>query len=132
MKALHKLDQELYGPRKKLEGKQLEEKMKAPRAARRSHEIMKWTALINDALISPQSDLNAQEMEREMNDGEPVIVSTYETVREKKRARLAKYMTDPKSLIAPYDPDDDYLLANEDLLPEADDVVRPTGGPDEV
>jgi hypothetical protein len=59
MKALRNADKQLYAPRKKLEGKQLEEKMKASKAARRSHQIIKWTGYICDVLIWRSTELVA-------------------------------------------------------------------------
>jgi hypothetical protein len=85
---------------------------------------MKWTAIINDVLIWRSTELVAQEVEREINNGEPVIVRSHEAVREKKKRSLAKCMKDLSLLITPYDPDDDEILRNEDLLLE-EDIVKP-------
>jgi hypothetical protein len=93
MKALRNVDKELYGPRQKLAGKQLEARMKASKEARRTHHIMKWTALINDVLLWRSSYLTGQEVEKEINDGnEPAEVYAHKATCEKKKASLAKYM----------------------------------------
>jgi hypothetical protein len=128
MKSLRSVDKELYGSRKKLEGKQLEERMKASKEARRTHQIMKWTALINDVLIWRSTELTAMEVEKEINEGREPIIRSHEAVRERKKRRLAKYMKALSLLIAPYDPDDDETLGNEDSLLE-ESVVRPAGVP---
>jgi hypothetical protein len=88
MHQLRNESKELFGPRTKLDGKQLEAKMKASRAARRSHQILKWTELISKALTWRTADLIAREVEMEMNDGVPIAVRTHEKVAEKKRKGL--------------------------------------------
>jgi hypothetical protein len=128
MKSLRNIDRELYRPQKKLDGKQLESRMKTSKEARRTHQILKWTGLINDALIWRSSELAAREIEKSYNDGEdPREIFSHIAVREKKKASLAKYMKNLASLIAPYDPDDDEIPIGEGQ--EDDDLVHTDGLP---
>jgi hypothetical protein len=74
-------------------------------------------------LIWRSTELVAQEVEKEINDGEPVIVNSHKAVQKKKKTSLEKYMRALKSLIWPDDPEEDEFTGNEDLL-MAEDVFR--------
>jgi hypothetical protein len=124
---LRNIGQELYGPRKKPEGKQLENKMKAQKEARKAHQILKRTGMIQDMLTWLVSETVAAQVEREMNDGGRVIIRRHEKVREKKKS-LSKYIHAPKSTIALYDPDDDDSIEEESIGEEEEEgIVKPTG-----
>jgi hypothetical protein len=69
MREMRNMDMEMYGPRKKVEGKQLEAKMKASKAARVTHQILEWTDLIGQVLNWLVSDLIARQVEADMNGG---------------------------------------------------------------
>jgi hypothetical protein len=127
MKQLRNIDQEMYGPRKKLEGKQLENKMKASKEARKTHQILKWTGLINDVLTWRISEIVATQVETEMNDGQPVIIRSHEKFREKKRLSLLKYMHSLRSLISPFDPDDREVVDEETMGEDDEGVIKPGG-----
>jgi hypothetical protein len=79
--------------------------MKASKAARRTHQILRWTELIGKALTWRTADLIAREVEMELNEDIPVAIRSHDRVAAKKKEGLLKYMRALKSLIAPYDPD---------------------------
>jgi hypothetical protein len=130
MRQLRNISDEMFGPRKKLDGKQLEAKMKASKAARVTHQILKWTDLINKQLNWRVADILARQVETELNGGRPVAIRNHDKCCEKQKACLIKYMHALKSLIAPFDPDapasygDDEEAVNED---EGDQPIRLTG-----
>jgi hypothetical protein len=80
MHQLRNEDKEPYDPRRKLDAKQLEARMKAPKAARKTHQILKWTDLINKVLNWRIAELIAREVEAEMNEGIPVAIRTHDKV----------------------------------------------------
>jgi hypothetical protein len=79
--------------------------MKATRAAKKSHQILKWTRMIQDLLCWRLADLDAEEVEAGMRGGDRLGLDTYEAVRAKKKASLLKYMRSLGSLIAPFNQD---------------------------
>jgi hypothetical protein len=56
----------MFAPKTALTPKQIEDRMKATRVAKKSHQIFKWTRLIQDALNWRIGDLSATEVETEM------------------------------------------------------------------
>jgi hypothetical protein len=128
MREMRNSDLEMYGPRRKLEGQQLENRMKASKAARKTHQILKWTDLINVVLNWRVADLLAREVETEMNEGVPIAMRTHDKICDRKKASLIKYMHALKSLIAPFDPDATETYDDESVNEEGGDgPVQPTG-----
>jgi hypothetical protein len=125
MHELRNDNNELYGPRKKLEGKQLEARMKASKAARLTHQVLKWSDLIGKALNWRIADLLGREVEMEMNGGEPIHRPSQDRISEKKKEGLIKYVCALKSLIAPYDPDAQAIGNDEENGGWEDDENRP-------
>jgi hypothetical protein len=122
-------DLEMYGPRKKLDGRQPENKMKASKAARKTHQILKWTNVINDTLNWRISDPIAREVATEMNDGVPLAVHSHERVGANRNASLIKQMHALRSLIAPFDPEATETYDEESVDEEGgDSPIQPTGG----
>jgi hypothetical protein len=78
MRELRNITEEPFGPRKKLEGKQLEAKMKASKEARMTHQILKWTELINKDLNWRIADLIAHQVELDMNEGNSIILRNHD------------------------------------------------------
>jgi hypothetical protein len=125
VKQLRNNDKELFGPKKLLEGKELENRRKASREARKTHRILKGTGLIQDVLIWRTSDPIAEEVERGMNKGQMYGLPNHEKVREKKKKSLMKYMNALRPLIAPYDPN---AAEDEDEMDEEDErTIAPRG-----
>jgi hypothetical protein len=128
MREMRNCDLEMYGPRKKLESQQLANKMKASKAARKTHQIMKRTNLICDTLNWRISDLIARDVETQLNEWTPVAVATHDKISEKKKATLIKQMHSLKSLIAPFDPEATETYDEESTNEEGGDgPVQPTG-----
>jgi hypothetical protein len=99
-------DQDMFGPKRKLDGKQLADRMKATQAAKKTHQIQKWTQLVLDALNWRTADVNSTEIE-EANQGHRISFESHGHVRDIRKRRLRKYMFTLKSLITPINPDDD-------------------------
>jgi hypothetical protein len=110
-------EKELYGPRRQLTSREIENKMKAARGARRTHPIWKWTRLIEEVLTWRVADLIGQAVEQEMHDGNTITAKSHKPVHEKKKATLLKYMFALKSLIAPLKADDDVIQHLPRTLP---------------
>jgi hypothetical protein len=64
MRELRRDSMELFGPKKSLTKQQLEDRMKASREAKKTHQIFKWTRLIIERLTWMIGDLVAAEAER--------------------------------------------------------------------
>jgi hypothetical protein len=128
MREMKNSDLEMYGPRRKLDGKQLEDKIKAPKAARKTHQIIKWTNLVGDVLNWRISDLIGREVETQMNEGSPMSFRSRDRCSDKKKESLIKCMNALRSLIAPYDPEDAQNLG-EDTVDEdgENNPVQPKG-----
>jgi hypothetical protein len=130
IREMRNISEEPFGPRRKLEGKQLEAKMKASKAARITHQILKWTDLINQDLNWRVHDIIARKTELELNEGNPVILKHHDRCCEKKKASLIKHMHALRSLIAPFDPEAEEHYDDEEEgngEEEGDQPLRPTG-----
>jgi hypothetical protein len=107
MRNLRGGTQDLYDPRRQLTQKEIENKTKATREARRTHQILKWTRLIEETLTWRTAELIGEEAEKELNGDITLVVKSHEKVREKKKNSLLKYMLALKSLISPLNADDE-------------------------
>jgi hypothetical protein len=85
IREMRNISEEPFGPRKKLKGKQLEAKMKASKAARLTHQILKWTDLINQNLNWRIHDLITRKTDVELNEGNPVVLRSHDQNCEKKK-----------------------------------------------
>jgi hypothetical protein len=96
---------DLYGPKRALTKKEIENQMKATKEARRIHQILK--CIISGVLTWRTAELIGEEDEKQMNGESTLLIKSHEEVRKKKKRSLLKCMFALKSLIAPYDADDE-------------------------
>lgn len=106
MHDLRRQDDEMWGPKRALDKKQIEDRMKASLVAKKTHQIMKWAQLILDSINRRIADFTASEVEGKLHE-HSIEIRSHQMVREKRQEQLRKYMFALRSPIPPIDPDED-------------------------